>query len=70
MSGVNKYKNNTLKIWFKNENHIAWLNEKVCITSPDLISIIDKLTHLPLVNNQLKDDRHKINYLFHFSDKP
>lgn len=48
-------KNSTeLKIWFKNENHIAWLNAEVYLTSPDLISLVDQATHMPYINNQLK----------------
>ena len=31
----------SLRIWFKNENHIAWLGGKVVATSPDTISIFD-----------------------------
>jgi DUF917 family protein len=46
--------NTTLKIWFKNENHIAWLNGVALLTSPDLISLVDQLTHTSYVNNQLK----------------
>lgn len=46
--------NDCLKIWFKNENHMAWLNDKVCATSPDLISLVCKETKKPVVNNQLK----------------
>ncbi|OAI46505.1 hypothetical protein AYO45_01810 [Gammaproteobacteria bacterium SCGC AG-212-F23] len=58
INGENEYKGSQLKIWFKNENHIAWKDENVCLTSPDLISIIDKITYLPYVNNQLKDGLH------------
>lgn len=54
INGTDDYKRTTFKIWFKNENHIAWLNDAVCMTSPDLISIIDQNSCLPLVNNQLK----------------
>src|SRR3989338_1702609 len=51
---ISDKKNNRLKIWFKNENHIAWLNNKPFLTSPDLISIIDSGNVRPVVNNQLK----------------
>lgn len=54
VDGENDFKNSQLKIWFKNENHIAWLDEKVYITSPDLISIIDESNGQPLTNSQLK----------------
>ena len=30
-----------LRIWFKNENHISWLNGKPWVCSPDLITLVD-----------------------------
>ncbi len=58
IQGEGKYKNSELRIWFKNENHILWLDDEVHLTSPDLISIIDKFTYLPYVNNQLESNLH------------
>lgn len=58
VDGENEFKNANLKIWFKNENHIAWKNERVRLTSPDLISIIDQSSHQPYVNNQLNEGMH------------
>lgn len=55
IDGTGKFKNKQLKLWFKNENHIAWLDNVVHVTSPDLISIMDKLTTMPLSNNQLSE---------------
>lgn len=55
IQGQENDKNSELKIWFKNENHVAWLNGTVLATSPDLISIIGKEDHVPYVNNQLKE---------------
>ena len=58
IQGQDKYKNSELKIWFKNENHVAWLNGNVYLTSPDLISIVDQKSNMPYVNNQLQIDFH------------
>jgi hypothetical protein len=44
----------TLKIWFKNENHITWLDEKPFVTSPDLISVIDSRSGEPYTNTVLE----------------
>lgn len=55
IDGENEFKGSSLKIWFKNENHIAWKDDEVYLTSPDLISIIDQKSHQPYVNNQLKE---------------
>ncbi|HDV5785649.1 TPA: DUF917 domain-containing protein [Legionella pneumophila] len=54
VGGENEFKSSSLKIWFKNENHIAWRDGEVYLTSPDLISIVDQNSHQPYVNNQLK----------------
>jgi hypothetical protein len=45
----------TLKIWFKNENHIAWLDEKPFVTSPDLLSVIDSRSGEPYTNTILEE---------------
>ncbi len=42
-----------LKIWFKNENILAWLNDEIHLTSPDLLSIVSE-SGQPLINSQLK----------------
>jgi len=55
VDGENEFKGSSLKIWFKNENHIAWKDNEVYLKSPDLISIIDQKSHQPYVNNQLKE---------------
>ncbi len=43
-----------MKVWFKNENHITWLDEKPWITSPDIIEIIDAKTGEPITNTDIK----------------
>jgi DUF917 family protein len=53
ISGTGQFNHSQLKIWFKNENIISWLNGTLYLTCPDLISIIDKSTSTPVVNNQL-----------------
>ena len=37
-------KTSNLKIWFKNENHVTWLDGEPWVCSPDLITIIDTAT--------------------------
>ncbi|MDG6996104.1 MAG: DUF917 domain-containing protein [Nitrososphaerota archaeon] len=39
--GTGDYKGHSFKVWFKNENHISWFDEKFSATSPDIISIFD-----------------------------
>ncbi len=50
LTGVGNYHMKELRIWFKNENHISWLNNKPYVCSPDLICVIDKYTGLGLPN--------------------
>ena len=43
-----------MKIWFKNENHVAWNNDKVVATSPDMISVVSSKDGEPITNPKLK----------------
>ena len=43
-----------LKVWFKNENHVTWLDNKPWIMSPDIIEIIDEKTGEPITNTDIK----------------
>lgn len=51
LKGAGDWAGHHLKIWFKNENHITWLDEKPYITSPDGINIIDPETGWGLANS-------------------
>jgi len=44
-----------LNVWFKNENHITYLDDLPFVTSPDLISIIDSVTGEPYTNTLLEE---------------
>lgn len=50
ISGEGQYEGQTFKIWFKNENHISWLNGEVFLTSPDLIIVVRSDNCEPLAN--------------------
>jgi DUF917 family protein len=54
LSGLNEFSGQTFKIWFKNENHISWKNDKPFVTSPDLIIVVDMNTGEPITNTNLK----------------
>lgn len=53
ISGVGKFAGHEFKIWFKNENHISWLDNQVYVTSPDIIQVIDAKTGEPITNPDL-----------------
>lgn len=59
--GIEEYEGETMVIWFKNENHLAFREQKLTASSPDLISIISQNNCKPLTNTSLKkDDRYFI----------
>lgn len=39
LEGREEFSGKEMKVWFKNENLMSWLDDKVYVTSPDLISI-------------------------------
>jgi DUF917 family protein len=44
----------TLRIWFKNENHLTWLNDEPFVSSPDVIEVVDDHSGEPRVNTDLE----------------
>ncbi|WP_207799301.1 DUF917 domain-containing protein [Candidatus Cryosericum septentrionale] len=54
LNGVDEFSGQTFKIWFKNENHISWKDDKPFVTSPDLIIVVDLDTGEPITNTNLK----------------
>lgn len=55
ISGVDEFTGSELKIWFKNENHVSWLNNEAYITSPDMLQVIDRKTGMPYTNNKIEE---------------
>ncbi len=50
IKGTDEWEGHHLRIWYKNENHISWLDEKPWITSPDGLNVIDPKTGWGLAN--------------------
>lgn len=50
IKGTGLWEGHHLRIWYKNENHISWLDEQPYITSPDGINVIDPETGWGLAN--------------------
>ena len=48
--GTGPYEGHDMKIWYKNENHISWLDGKPYVTSPDGVNVIDVETGYGLNN--------------------
>lgn len=55
IQGKDPYRGQTLKIWFKNENHVTWLDERPFVTSPDLIAVMDLRSGEPYTNTVLEE---------------
>jgi DUF917 family protein len=39
IQGIGDYEGQTLDVWFKNENHVSWLNGEPWVCSPDLVTL-------------------------------
>ncbi|MGB9615549.1 MAG: DUF917 domain-containing protein [Fervidobacterium sp.] len=50
IKGAEKYSGQSMKIWYKNEFLISWLNNEPYVTCPDLICIVDSSTSRALSN--------------------
>ncbi len=55
IEGTHDGKPATLRIWFKNENHISWLNGEPWVCSPDLISIVNAETGLGYTSTDIAE---------------
>jgi DUF917 family protein len=51
--GEGDFEGHELKVWFKNENHVTWLDGAEHVASPDLIEVCDGETAEPLVNTYI-----------------
>jgi len=54
IGGIEEFKGKEFKIWFKNENHISWIDEEPFVTSPDIIVVVELDTAEPITNPELK----------------
>ncbi len=56
IDGNENYKGKSLKIWFKNENVICWLDDEVLVTVPDLICVVRTEDGYPINNPYCKKE--------------
>lgn len=54
IEGEAAFSGRQLRVWFKNENHLTWLDGAPYVSSPDIIEIVDGTTADPLVNSNLE----------------
>jgi DUF917 family protein len=51
--GLEEYEGQSFRIWYKNENHISWLNGEPFVTSPDCMGVVDLKTGEALTNSAI-----------------
>ena len=55
IEGASDFGGHSYKIWFKNENHVTWLDGDVHVTSPDLVIVVEAATGEPLTNTVIAE---------------
>lgn len=50
IDGSGDFINSNFKVWYKNENMVAWKDGEVVLTCPDLICVVDAETGYPITN--------------------
>jgi DUF917 family protein len=50
IKGTGAYAGHDMRIWYKNEHHLSWLDGKPYVTSPDGVNVIDPVTGWGLAN--------------------
>jgi len=58
IEGEGAFAGQHLKLWFKNENHMSWLNGEPYAGSPDILELVDPQTAEPLTNTRLEEGQH------------
>jgi len=58
IEGQDQFKGHTFKIFFKNENHVTWLDDRPYVTSPDIIEVIRRDSGMPITNTDIKEGDH------------
>ncbi len=53
IQGTGEHRGHTMDIWFKNENHVSWLDGRPFVCSPDLIVVVDRRTGEGITNTDL-----------------
>jgi len=53
LEGQDEFRGHTFKIWFKNENHLSWIDDEQFVTSPDIITTFDLKSMEPTTNPRI-----------------
>lgn len=55
IAGFEEFEGHKFKIWFKNENHISWLDDTPYVTSPDMLIVVQFADCEPLYNPDIQE---------------
>ena len=55
IEGGDDFAGQQLRLWFKNENHMSWLDGQPYAASPDIIELVDPQSAEPLSNTYLEE---------------
>ena len=55
VKGTGDYEGQTLDVWYKNENHVSWLNGEPWICSPDMVILARKESGEGITNTDIKE---------------
>ena len=50
LQGLRGHEGHSFKVWYKNEYHVSWLDDKPFVTSPDCMIIVDRETGEPAIS--------------------
>lgn len=50
LEGTGDFAGHTFRVWYKNENHMTWLDGRPYVMSPDLVTVLDAATGRGLSN--------------------
>jgi len=50
LKGLREYQGHTFSVWYKNEYHLSWLDDKPFVTSPDSMIIVQRDTGEPAIS--------------------
>jgi DUF917 family protein len=62
IEGTGAFAGRAMRVWFKNENLVAWLDDVPLVTGPDLIMILDEASGEPYTNARL-DAGHRVGVI-------
>jgi hypothetical protein len=53
IDGTGEFAGHSFRVWFKNENHVSWLDDDPFVTSPDLVVVVDRKSGEGITNTLL-----------------